>query len=590
MRAVALEVEDGVDQVLEHARAGERALLGHVADEKAGDTARLRARDQQRRRLAHLSHAAGRGAERAGVQRLDRVDDDGGGMRLADQLRHTLRRRLGDDQHARLGHAETVGAQPHLLRRLLARDVEDGQALARERAAGLEGERRLSDARVAAHQHDRARDEAAPQHAVQLRETGGAAERRAGGDGGERPRLLAARRAGARAASARLGERLLDHRAPRPAARALPEPARGRVAALLADEGRQALLLSSNNYLVLANHPALKAAACAAIERWGCGAGASRLISGHLELHAEVEAKLAALKGTEAALLFPSGYQANVGAITALVGRGDHVYSDALNHASIVDGCRLSRASVHVYPHRDVQTLEAELAATPRGGRRLIVSDSVFSMDGDRAPLAALVALAGQYHSWLMVDEAHATGVLGARGAGLAEVDGVAAAIDVHMGTLGKALGGAGAYVAGSRTLVELLVNRARAFIYTTGLAPAAVAAAGAALAVVAAEPERRAALARNAAMLREGLRALGLDARGDTHIVPVLVGANHAALALADELLARGVHALAIRPPTVPQGTARLRVTPMATHTTAQLERALAAFADAARATGLVG
>src|SRR5207253_325576 len=200
-----------------------------------------------------------------------------------------------------------------------------------------------------------------------------------------------------------------------------------------------------------------------------------------------LDAELAALKGTEAALLFPSGYQANVGAITALVGRGDHVYSDALNHASIVDGCRLSRASVHVYPHRDVQSLEAALAATPGGGRRLIVSDSVFSMDGDRAPLQALAALAEEYHSWLMVDEAHATGVLGPGGAGLAAADGVGARVTVHMGTLGKALGAAGAYVAGARALVELLVNRARAFIYTTGLAPAAVAAAGAALAVVAA-------------------------------------------------------------------------------------------------------
>src|SRR6266566_2458958 len=310
-------------------------------------------------------------------------------------------------------------------------------------------------------------------------------------------------------------------------------------------DGRRVLLLSSNNYLGLATHPAVKAAACAAIQRWGCGTGASRLIAGHLELHAEVEAKLAALKGTEAALLFPSGYQANVGAITALVGRGDHVYSDALNHASIVDGCRLSRASVHVYPHRDVQSLEAALAATPGGGRRLIVSDSVFSMDGDRAPLQALAALAEEYHSWLMVDEAHATGVLGPGGAGLAAADGVGARVTVHMGTLGKALGAAGAYVAGARALVELLVNRAR---------------------------------------------ALGLDARGDTHIVPVLVGDNRAALALADELLVRGVHALAIRPPTVPQGTARLRVTPMATHTPVQIERALAAFADAARATGLVG
>ena len=354
-------------------------------------------------------------------------------------------------------------------------------------------------------------------------------------------------------------------------------------------DGRPVLLLSSNNYLGLANHPALRAAACAAIERYGCGTGASRLVAGHLDLHAAVEAKLAAFKGTEAALLFPSGYQANIGAITALVGRGDHVYSDELNHASIVDGCRLSRASVHVYPHRDVRALEADLAATPGGGRRLIVTDSVFSMDGDRAPLGALAALAEHYHTWLMVDEAHATGALGSRGAGLAEADGVGACIAIHMGTLGKALGGAGAYVAGSRALVDLLVNRARSFVYTTGLAPAAVAAAGAALDVVIAEPERRAALAENAACLRRGLAALGLDVRGDTHIVPVVVGDNRAALALAEGLLARGVLVQAIRPPTVPLGTARLRVSPMATHSAAQLEHALAAFADAGRASGVV-
>ena len=253
--------------------------------------------------------------------------------------------------------------------------------------------------------------------------------------------------------------------------------------------GRRVVNLSSNNYLGLATHPVVRAAACDAIARWGCGTGASRLISGHLALHAQVEAKIAAFKGTEAALLFPSGYQANVGAIGALVGRGDHVYSDALNHASIVDGCRLSRASVHVYPHRDGRALEAALAATPPGGRRLVVTDSVFSMDGDRAPLAALVAAAQRYHSLVMVDEAHATGALGPRGTGLAAADGVGAAIDVHMGTLGKALGSAGAYVAGSRDLVELLVNRARTFVYTTGIAPATVATAGAALDVVAAEP-----------------------------------------------------------------------------------------------------
>ena len=352
-------------------------------------------------------------------------------------------------------------------------------------------------------------------------------------------------------------------------------------------DGRRLLHLASNNYLGLATHPSLRAAAVAAIERWGCGTGASRLITGHTELHASVERRIAAWKGTEAALLFPSGYQANVGTIAALVGRGDHVYSDALNHASIIDGCRLSRATIHAYPHADVRALERELAGTSPGGRRLIVTDSVFSMDGDRAPLPPLVAVAEAYHSWLMVDEAHAAGVLGARGAGLAEEDGVADRITVHMGTLGKALGSAGAYVAGSRALVELVLNRARSFIYTTGIVPAAVAAAGAALDVVAAEPERRATLLAHAETLRSGVRALGLDARGDTQIVPVVVGDNARALAFAAALLERGVLVLAIRPPTVPEGTARLRVAPMATHTPAQIERVLAAFEQASAAVG---
>jgi 8-amino-7-oxononanoate synthase len=354
-------------------------------------------------------------------------------------------------------------------------------------------------------------------------------------------------------------------------------------------DGRRALLLASNNYLGLATHPAVRAAAAAAIERWGCGTGASRLIAGHSELHAEVEAKLAALKGTEAALLFPSGYQANVGAITALVGAGDHVFSDALNHASIIDGCRLSRARVHVYPHADAAALDALLAGAPRSGRRLVVTDTVFSMDGDRAPLAALLAAAERHGADVMVDEAHATGVLGARGAGLAEADGLGARIAVHMGTLGKALGSAGAYIAGSRALVDLLVNRARTFVFTTGLAPAAVAAAGAALDIVAAEPERRIRVAEHAARLRGGLRALGLDVFGDTHIVPVLVGDNARTLSFADALLARGVLVAAVRPPTVPAATARIRATPMASHTPAHVDRALAAFAAAGREVGLV-
>jgi 8-amino-7-oxononanoate synthase len=348
-------------------------------------------------------------------------------------------------------------------------------------------------------------------------------------------------------------------------------------------DGRRVLLLSSNNYLGLATHPALRAAATEAIARWGCGAGASRLIAGHLDLHASVERALATFKGTDAALLFPSGYQANVGAITALVGEGDHVFSDELNHASIIDGCRLSRASVHVYPHRDAMELERLLAATPPDGRRLVVTDSVFSMDGDLAPLRDLVALAERYHSWLMVDEAHATGVLGPRGAGLAEAEGLTARIDVHMGTLSKALGSTGGYVAGSRPLVDLLVNRARSFVYTTGLPPASVAAAGAAIDVVVREPERRRMLATNAARLRDGLLALGLDVVGDSHILAVMLGDNRRALAFGAALLARGILVQAIRPPTVPAGTARLRVTPMATHTPAQIDRVIEAFADAA-------
>ena len=352
-------------------------------------------------------------------------------------------------------------------------------------------------------------------------------------------------------------------------------------------DGRSVLLLSSNNYLGLADHPTVVAAACEALRRWGCGSGASRLIAGHLALHAEVEAQLAAFKGTEAALLFPSGYQANVGVITALMGRGDHVFSDALNHASIIDGCRLSRASVHVYPHRDMPALEGLLASTPSGGRRLIVTDSVFSMDGDRAPLHHLAALGRTYHSNLMLDEAHAAGVLGTRGAGLAEAEGLTSEVAVHIGTLGKALGGAGAYVAGSRALIDVVVNRARSFVYTTGLAPASVAAAGAALRLVESEPDRRRALLRNAARLRSGLADLGLQVDGDTHIIPVLLGDNVLAMRFAAALLERGVLAQAIRPPTVPPGTARLRVTPMATHTDAQIDRALDAFAAAARGVG---
>jgi 8-amino-7-oxononanoate synthase len=355
-------------------------------------------------------------------------------------------------------------------------------------------------------------------------------------------------------------------------------------------DGKQVVQLSSNNYLDLASHPALKRAAAEALELYGCGAGASRLISGTMELHTALERKLAELKGTEAALVFSSGYHANTGIISALVGPGDTIFSDALNHASIIDGCRLSRADVRVFRHRDTRHLEELLVSAPPTGRRLIVTDTVFSMDGDLAPLNAVVALARRHRAWVMVDEAHATGVFGPSGAGVVEEMGLAGQVEIQMGTLGKALGSFGAYAAGSRVLIEWLINRARSFIYTTALPPPVLAAALAALTIVNNEPERRKRLWQNAAFLKRGLSGFGYRL-GDTAspILPVLIGDETKTMALRAALLERGVFAQGIRPPTVPEGTARLRVTPMATHTEEELDRALWAFAEAGKEAGVL-
>jgi glycine C-acetyltransferase len=355
-------------------------------------------------------------------------------------------------------------------------------------------------------------------------------------------------------------------------------------------DGREVLLLSSNNYLGLANHPALKHAAQDAIEHYGCGAGASRLISGNMALHQELEYRLAVFKKTEAALVFPSGYHANIGIISALMGPGDTILSDALNHASIIDGCRLSRASVHVFRHCDMTHLAQLLAACPQAGQRLIVTDSVFSMDGDVAPLVDIVALARRHRAWVMVDEAHATGVFGTQGAGVVEELGLTDEVEIQMGTLGKALGGFGAYVAGSRELIEWLINRARSFIYTTGVPPAVTASALAALDLVTQESERRKQLWRNAAFLQQGLEHLGYKL-GPTcsPILPVLIGNAQHTMTLAEALLRRDIFAQGIRPPTVPEGTSRLRVTPMATHSREQLTHALAAFAAAGKELGIL-
>lgn len=367
-------------------------------------------------------------------------------------------------------------------------------------------------------------------------------------------------------------------------------PVDGAQDAVVSLNGHDVLLFSSNNYLGLANHPTLKRAAIQATERFGCGSGASRLISGSMAVHHELEARLAALKKTEAALVFPTGYHANVGVLSALMGPGDTILSDRLNHASIIDGCRLSRAEVRAYPHGDTRALDALLAVCPPSGQRLIVTDTVFSMDGDLAPLAALVALARRYDAWLMVDEAHATGVFGSHGSGLVEEAGLVDHVDIHMGTLGKALGGIGAYVAGSRALIDWLVNRARSFVYTTGMPPASAASALAALDIVEREPERRQRLWDNARFLSDGLRGLGYRL-GETRsqILPIIVGDARQTMSLAEAVLRRGVFAHGIRPPTVPEGTSRIRVTPMATHTRAQLERTLDAFAAAGKEVGVL-
>jgi len=344
-------------------------------------------------------------------------------------------------------------------------------------------------------------------------------------------------------------------------------------------DGRRALLLCSNNYLGLANHPALRAAAQDAAAEYGVGAGASRLISGSMRVHHALEEELAAFKGAEAALLFTSGYQANIGSITTLVGGDDAVFSDELNHASIVDACRLSRAAVFVYPHKDVDALR-QLLERSRARRRLVVTDSVFSMDGDIAPLRAICDVAERCGAMVMVDEAHATGVLGPHGGGVVEAERLRERITVQMGTLGKALGTFGAFVAARRDVIDLLINAARSFIYTTALPPPVVAAARAALRIAAADDERRRRLGDNVARLRTGLAALGFDV-GDaaSHIIPVRIGDVEGTLRVSNRLLDAGVFVQAIRPPTVPPGTARLRITAMSTHTADDMQFAVDAF-----------
>jgi 8-amino-7-oxononanoate synthase len=349
-------------------------------------------------------------------------------------------------------------------------------------------------------------------------------------------------------------------------------------------DGRAAVDFSSNDYLGLASDPRVAEAAARALRDGGTGAAAARLIAGNHPLHERLEAELAAFKRKPAALLFPSGYAANTGAIPALVGRGDAVYSDERNHASLIDGCRLSRAALRIFPHADVDAL-GEMLREDEGAfrRRLVVVDGVFSMDGGLFPLDGLVEAARRHGAWTYVDDAHGTGVLGATGRGSPEHWGVEREVDVVMGTLGKALGTAGAFVAGSRALREWLMNRARSFIFTTGSPPALAAASLAALEIAREEAWRRERLRENARRLRGALARLGHRAPGepDGHIVPVLIGDADETMRAGQRLFERGLLVGAVRPPTVAPGTSRLRITVSAAHTPAHVDALAGALAD---------
>ena len=355
-------------------------------------------------------------------------------------------------------------------------------------------------------------------------------------------------------------------------------------------EGRRVILMASNNYLGLATDARLKQAAIAATEQFGVGAGASRLISGTLRPHQDLEAALAKFKGTEAALTFGSGYLANIGLIPALIGSEGLILADRLSHASLIDGCRLSGAELRVFRHRDTTQLGSLLARRSPRRHTLVVTDGVFSMDGDLAPLPELISLAERYEARLFVDDAHGTGVLGAQGRGTLEHFGVEERQPFHMGTLSKALGTSGAYVAGPESLIRYLVSTARSFIYTTAPPPATAAAALTALQIIQTEPERRARLWANRDHFYSGLYDMGYRlAESHSPIIPVLIGETEKALALAGRLLELGVYAPAIRPPTVPKGTSRIRTTVTSEHTTEHLNIVLAAFRQAGREFGLI-
>jgi 8-amino-7-oxononanoate synthase len=350
-------------------------------------------------------------------------------------------------------------------------------------------------------------------------------------------------------------------------------------------EGRSVILLASNNYLGLADHPRIKEAAIAAIRQYGFGSGASRLISGNGPSYEALEKRIAQFKQTEAALVFSTGYMANLGILPCLIPSEGLVIADRLCHASLIDGCRMSGCRFRVYEHGDLDQLKRLLVKKPVHQPTLIVTDGVFSMDGDIAPLSRLVELAERYGAIVFVDDAHATGVIGKEGRGTLEHFGLKSGSVIQMGTLGKALGGFGAYVAGSRVLIDFLINKAKTFIYTTALPPAVTAAALAAFDVLEEEPQLRERLWRNRNYYADGLKSLGFDTlNSETPIIPIMIGDDRLTTIVSQRLLEAGVFAPAIRPPTVPKGTSRIRTTIMAPHTREDIDHVLEALGQIAR------
>mgnify|MGYP000471761732 FL=1 len=353
--------------------------------------------------------------------------------------------------------------------------------------------------------------------------------------------------------------------------------------------GDEAVVFASNNYLGLADDSRVQRAAELGARTVGTGAGASRLVTGDTQVHRGLERDLAACKGTERGLVFSSGYAANIGTIDALA--PEVVFSDELNHASIIDGCRVGASETVVYDHCDPDDLRAKMdtraADTAEDEQWLVVTDSVFSMDGDVAPLSAICNAADEFGAWVMVDEAHATGLFG-DGGGVVQREGLSDRVDVQLGTLSKALASQGGYIAGDEALIEYLLNAARSFVFSTGLSPPNAAAAREALRI-ARETDRTSELWDTVATLRDGLETMGYEVLGETHILPVIVGDRGDALELAERLREHGVVAPAIRPPTVPEGTSRIRVAPMATHTADDIAQCLDAFRTAGTEVGVL-